>query len=43
MVEFFGKVREVIDHMLTAWGSEKMVVWRAGMQENKLSKMVTVT
>lgn len=29
--------------MLTAWGSEKMVRWRAGMQENKLSKMVTVT
>lgn len=29
--------------MLTAWGSEKMVKWRAGMQENKLSKMVTVT
>ena len=29
--------------MLTAWGSEKVVRWRAGMQENKLSKMVTVT
>lgn len=43
MVEFFGKVGEVIDHMLTAWGSEKVVRWRAGMQENKLSKMVTVT
>lgn len=43
MVEFFGKVGEVIDHMLTAWGSEKMVSWRAVMQENKLPKMVTVT
>lgn len=43
MVEFFGKLREVIDHMLTAQSSEKMVRWRAGMQENKLSEMVTVT
>jgi len=43
MVEFFGKVGEVIDHVLTAWGREKMVRWKAGMQENKLSKMVTVT
>lgn len=42
-VEFFGKVGEVIDHTLTAWGSEKMVRWRAGMQENKNSEMVTIT